>query len=111
MLNFKSVLAAVAAAGIEIAASAGAQTTGADVPKLVLHYSPASLSTDSGVRQLYGRLVTAAEKVCEAPQVGRFVSDAELACRRHAVAEAVAQINNSRLADLSARYTKTGSHS
>ena len=107
MVNFKSVLvAALGAASLSAAVVAGAQTSD-PAPKLVLHYSPTSLSTDSGVRQLYGRLVLAAEKVCAEPQMGPFPSSAELACRKQAVSEAVAQIHNSRLAEISARYTKT----
>jgi UrcA family protein len=109
MINFKSVLvAAVGAASIGFAAAAGAQIPDAPAPKLTVHYSPASLNTDSGVRQLYGRLISAAEKVCVEPSVSKFASRAVIACRKQAVANAVEQIHNSRLADLSAGYTKAG---
>jgi UrcA family protein len=108
MINLKSVLTAViAASGIGLASIAGAQSSD-QAPTLVVHYSPASLDTDSGVRHLYGRLVSAAEKVCVEPQVGRFPSEAVIACRKQAVANAVAQIHNSRLAELSSGLTKTG---
>jgi len=108
MINFKSgLVAAVAAVGFGVAGVAGAQSSG-QVPQLAVHYSPESLSTDSGVRQLYGRLMLAAQKVCVQPPVGRFPSHAELACRRQAVADAVAQIHNSRLADLSAAHSQKG---
>jgi UrcA family protein len=108
MVSFKSVLVAAAGvASLSVALVAGAQTSDR-APQLVVHYSPATLSTDTGVRQLYGRLVSAAEKVCAEPQVGRFPSSAELACRKQAMFQAVAQIHNSRLAELSARYTKIG---
>jgi UrcA family protein len=108
MVNFKSGLAAVVAAvGLGLAGVAGAQTND-QVPKLVLHYSPVSLSTEGGVRRLYGQLVSAAEQVCAAPLVGHFPSHAELACRRQAVADAVAQIHNSRLAELSAGRSQKG---
>jgi UrcA family protein len=104
MVSFKSILiAAVGAASIGFAAAAGAQSS-EPAPKLVVHYSPASLSTDGGVRKLYSRLVMAAEKVCEEPQLNRFPTDAEIACRKQAMSNAVAQIHNSRLADLSAGY-------
>jgi UrcA family protein len=109
MINFKSVLvAAVGAASIGFAAAAGADTPDLPAPRLVVHYSPAVLNTDGGVRQLYGRLISAAEKVCVEPQVGKFASKAVIACRKQAVADAVAQIHNSRLAELSAGYTKAG---
>jgi UrcA family protein len=108
MVSFKSVLVAAAgAASLGLAGVAGAQTS-AQAPQLVVHYSPATLNTDTGVRQLYGRLLSAAQKVCVEPQVGPFPSSAELACRKQAVSEAVAQIHNSRLAELSSRYTKIG---
>jgi UrcA family protein len=90
------------------AGAAGAQTANAHAPTLVLHYNPASLDSESGVRHLYGRLVLAAEKVCEQPQSGVFASSAVIECRRHALADAVAQIHNARLADLSAAYAKKG---
>jgi len=107
MVNFKSVLlAAAAAASIGFTAAAGAQTSD-QPPKLVVRYSPASLDSDSGVRQLYGRLVAAAEEVCVQP-VGKLPSAAVIACRQRAVANAVAQIHNSRLAELSANYAKIG---
>ncbi len=101
MVNLKSqLIAAIAAAGIGFTAAAGAQTS--DQPlKLVVRYSPASLDTDRGIHELYGRLVKAAEKVCIEPQLGKIPSDAMIACRKHAVADAVAQIHNSRLAELS----------
>jgi len=109
MTNFKSVLvAAVGAASIGFAAAAGAQTPDASVPKLVVHYSPALLNTERGVHQLYGRLVSAAEKVCEEQQVGRVPNPAVIACRKQAMTDAVAQIHNARLAELSAGYTKIG---
>jgi UrcA family protein len=108
MSNFKSgLVAVVAVVGMGIAGVAGAQSS-EQAPKLVVRYSSSSLGTDGGVRQLYGRLVSAAEKVCAEPQVGRFPSDAELACRKQAVAEAVAQIHNSRLAELSSGHSFKG---
>ncbi len=106
-LKFAASMAAVCALGFGVASVAGAQTADAP-PKLVIHYSPASLASDSGVRRLYGRLVSAAEKVCDQPQVGRFASSAVIECRKQAMAGAVAQIHNARLADLSAGYAKKG---
>jgi UrcA family protein len=103
-----ALVAAVCALGFGVADIAAAQTAGAPAPQLVIHYNPSSLTTESGVRNLYGRLISAAEKVCDAPQVGRFPSEAVVACRKQAVAGAVAQIHNARLADLSARYAKIG---
>jgi UrcA family protein len=103
-----ALMAAVCALSFGVAGVAAAQSADPAAPKLVIHYSPSSLTSDSGVRQLYGRLVAAAEKVCEQPQAGRFPSEAVVACRKQAMAGAVAQIHNARLADLSARYAKIG---
>ena len=108
MVNFKSALvAAVGAASLGFAVVAGAQSSDA-APKLVVQYSPSSLSTDNGVRHLYARLVLAAEKVCEVPRVGPFPTSAELACRRQAVDGAVVQIHNPRLAEISAAHSHNG---
>ncbi len=102
------LMAAVCALGFAAASVAGAQTADTQVPKLVVKYSEASLASESGVRQLYARLTVAAENVCDNLQIGRVANPAVLECRKRAVADAVAQIHNARLAELSARYTKTG---
>ena len=107
MVKFKSGLVAVlAAAGLSFAAGAGAQSTD-EALKRAVQYSPASLDTDSGVRRLYARLVSAAETVCLQPD-GRLPSTAVLECRKQAVARAVAQIHNTRLAELNASRSKMG---
>jgi UrcA family protein len=109
MKHFKSAAALAAVVlGFGVASAAGAQTPDAEAPRLVIHYSPSSLATESGVRRLYGRLVSAAEKVCPQPQVARWASDAVIECRRQALADAVAQIHNARLADMSAAYARKG---
>jgi len=102
------LMATVCALGFGVASVAGAQTADAPVPKLVVQYSLASLASDSGVRQLYGRLVLAAERVCGEAVVGKFPTDAMVACRKQAMAHAVAQIHNQRLVELSAGYAKIG---
>ena len=107
MKHFKSILVVAAAvAGFGFAAAAGAQTND-QVPQLAVRYSPASLDTDSGARQLYVRLVSAAETVCVQPD-SRIPSTAVVECRKQAVAKAVAQIHNSRLAAVSAGHAKMG---
>jgi UrcA family protein len=102
------LMAAVCALGFGVASVAAAQTANTQTPKLVVKYSPATLASESGVRQLYGRLVLAAERVCGEPTVGKFVDEATRACRKQAVAGAVAQIHNPRLAEMSAGNTKIG---
>jgi UrcA family protein len=103
-----ALMAVVCALGFGVSSVAGAQTADTQTPKLVVLYSPATLTSESGVRQLYGRLVLAAERVCGEPSVGKFVNNATRACRKQAVADAVAQIHNPRLAEISAGNTKIG---
>jgi UrcA family protein len=107
-LKWGVLMAAIGCFGFGVAGVATAQTAESSAPKLVLHYSPSSLTTESGVRKLFSRLVLAAEQVCGQSRDELFVSDAVLACRKQAVAGAVAQIHNARLADLSAGYAKRG---
>jgi len=99
-LKFLAVLAAVSALSCGVAAVADAQTTDQAAPKLVVHYSAASLATENGVRRLYSRLVSAAEKVCGDSET-HIPNASVLACRKQAVTDAVAQIHNTRLAELS----------
>ena len=107
MNNFKfAVLAMAGSVGLALAGTAGAQAN--DAPKLVLHYDAASLQTDAGVRHLYTRLSTAAEKVCPQGSSLRFPTAAVVECRRQAMAGAVEQIHNTRLAALSGLSMKTG---
>ncbi len=100
------ITAAVCALGFGVASIAAAQTADTSVPKLVVKYAPASLASDSGVRQLYRRLVWAAERVCGEPEFGKFPTDAMVACRKQAVADAVAQIHSQRLVELASGYAK-----
>jgi UrcA family protein len=90
--------------GIVGAASMGAvsaATTDDAVPTIKFRYDPQSLATDSGARALYGRLVKAAEVVCPDPLDGYpFVATSTEQCRQQAIARAVHDINNPRLAGI-----------
>jgi len=95
---------AAAAAGTAAAAPADS-----DVPSVVIHYTTASLGSDSGVHALYRRIEMAAEKVCMIEPAGtRLPSPAVLKCRREAVAGAVEKVNNPRLVAMYAANTKSG---
>ncbi|MGA2188297.1 MAG: UrcA family protein [Steroidobacteraceae bacterium] len=98
--------------GVAAAAAAGAvsaATPGDDAPRIVVRYSADSLATDSGARQLYSRLVHAAEQVCPAEFTGsRLLSPAVLRCREQSIARAVHQIDNPRLAEVYATSAKRG---
>ncbi len=86
--------------------AAAAATVDGDVPSVVVRYRPASLTTDSGTRTLYRRLVDAAEATCPTSPGTRFVSLAVRECRDQAVARAVRQIGNPGLAALHAGSSK-----
>ena len=98
--------------GIVGAASVGsvsAATIDDAVPAITVKYDPQALASDAGARIVYRRLIKAAEMVCP-DQAGTypFVSRATEACRRQAVARAVHDINNPRLAELSTYSSKSG---
>lgn len=103
---FKLSLLALAGLG---GATAGATSFENDVPSLVVRYSEQSLMTDEGVHALYHRLVRASEQVC--PDADRNnLSKQAIAkeCRQEALARAVQQIQNPRLAALHAVTRKSG---
>jgi UrcA family protein len=105
----KIALAVLGLAGAMAAGTAGAAGTDRDVPSIVVKYSDASLATDSGVQDLYRRITYAAKKVCPTASILdlRAVRQVE-ECRSQAIARAIRQIDNSRLAALYATHSKNG---
>jgi UrcA family protein len=96
-------------AGIMAAGSAGAASLDSDVPSVVVKYSDQSLATDEGVHALYRRITHAAEQVCpdaSTRDLSRLVRVSQ--CRDQAIARAIRQIGNSRLAALHAVRSKNG---
>lgn len=102
-------LAGVAASGAAGAADlAGGGTR--DAPKLAIRYAPSELATDEGARNVYQRIVAAAEEVCPGPVTGsHLVGSSAQHCRDKAVAAAVRSINNARLAAVYSAAMKSGS--
>jgi UrcA family protein len=95
--------------GIVGATAAGGVSAADDVPVLKVRYSADALDSDQGAKMLYTRLVHAAEQVCPAEFTGsRLVSEVVQHCRDQAVARAVHQINNSRLAAVYSATMKRG---
>ncbi len=95
--------------GTAAAGAAGAVVPDDAAPSVAVHYSAAKLATDDGARSVYHAIVKAAEQVCPDVQTGsRLVGSATLQCRQEAVARAVRQINNERLAQLYTNRTKRG---
>ena len=96
--------------GIAGAASMGAVSAATiedGAPQAVIQYDPATLSNDVGAVVLYRRIVKAAAQVCPIED-GRDLHRAALArtCREQAIARAVHQINNPRLAEVYAGHSK-----
>ena len=83
---------------------AAAAQPAADAPRTIVHYSFSDLSTDQNTRALYQRIVTAARAVCpeyDPRDLTAFAASQQ--CQRQAVAAAIHQIGNSRLAAVHAR--------
>ena len=109
MTSLATKLLLVGGVALAAASAAVASPPDSDVPSVVVHYSAASLATDSGVQALYRRIEMAAEKVCFIEPIGsRLPNQAVLKCRRDAVAGAVERVHNLRLATMYAAHTKSG---
>jgi UrcA family protein len=91
-----------------IAAAGAAFASPASIPRQVVRYDLADLSTDAGARAVYAKISRAAEKVCP-ENYSLLTSLAVQACRDQAIAEAVAKIHNQRLAAIHAAFgSKSG---
>jgi UrcA family protein len=107
MFKLKSAALALSAVafGMSLSTLASADPS---APSMVVRYNPSDLDSNSGVHLVYSRLLIAAEKVCPRDEGTHLMNEAVVECRRKAMAGAVAQIHNSRLAALSTRYIQTG---
>ncbi len=107
----RSVLAlAVLAAGL-ISAAAQAATDDSAPPQVTVRYSDLNLNTDQGTNALYARIVAAARTVCQAPEVDIRDLPAvarEHACEEQAVAHAVSDAHNARLASMYSAHLRHG---
>jgi UrcA family protein len=91
------------------AGGASAARLDSDVPSVVVKYSEQSLATDEGVYALYRRIKNAAQQVCPAEETRDLNRQSLIKeCRNQAVARAIRQIDNSRLAALHAAHSKNG---
>jgi UrcA family protein len=71
---------------------------------MMVYYNLSDLSTDQGTRAVYRRIVNAAQLVCPSEDSLNLHEVAvSKECQRQAIASAVAQIGNARLAALYAR--------
>ena len=94
-------------AGVTGAGAASAAGSASDELTVVVRYSAQSLTTDNGVNELYHRIVRAAKQVCpDASILDLRVQQQVKVCRDQAVARAIRNIDNSRLAALHATNSK-----
>jgi len=86
---------------LSVALWANTALAGPSTSSTVVHYRDLDLSTDAGVQALYERIKSAAQRLCFHATVGHSVIDKEalyVACYKDAVASAVKQIGQARLA-------------
>jgi UrcA family protein len=96
-------------AGIMAAGGASAARLDSDGLSIVVKYSEQSLATDDGVSALYRRITAAAKQVCPDAGTRDWGLQAQVdRCRNDAIARAIRQIDNSRLAALHAARSKNG---
>ena len=96
-------------AGIMAAGAASAARLDSDGASVVVKYSRQSLATDEGVNALYRRITAAARTVCPDASIHNLGLWTQVQhCRNEAIARAVQQIDNSRLAALHAAHSKNG---
>ena len=96
-------------AGVMAAGAAGAATSDGDLPSVVVKYSDLTLATDSGVNQLYRRIMFAAKQVCPDASIRDLAAQRQIEhCRNLAAAKAIQQVGNPRLAALYAIRSKNG---
>lgn len=98
-------MSVAAMSGNAAAFAAGADSDGA--PSLRVNYAGLDLTSDQGARILYQRIETAAERVCETG--GSRDLRATLAsrlCERKAIAAAIEQVGNPKLAAILAASTE-----
>lgn len=104
-------LVAIAAIGLTTAFLASPAVASAAQPAIgvlqtTVHYNYRDLETDQGTRALYERITSAAKSVCpgyDSRDLAAFAGSRE--CQRQAVARAIGQIGNGRLAALYSRTT------
>jgi UrcA family protein len=91
--------------------SASAGTPPADVPRVIVDYSDLNLATEHGAHRLYQRISTAARQVCPPDtSVGARVASIARQCVSDAIARAVNEVNNPRVAELGAARMRRSGH-
>lgn len=88
------------------AMAASGATADTDAPSVRVNYHDLNLATEQGSLALYGRIVSAAYKVCQVSDIRDLTQVAAAsACRAQAIERAVRDVNSPRLAEVySARH-------
>ena len=85
------------------------QPPAAATPSVRVNYHDLNLATEQGTQALYGRIVSAARKVCAPSDIRVLVEVAAAhACEAQAVAHAVRAVNNPRLAATYSAHQRQG---
>src|ERR1700685_1113149 len=96
-----ALVALGAVAGVLGVGTASAAGTDSDVPSIVVKYSDQSLSTDSGVKNLYAQIGRASKQVCPDASIRDLKIQHQVdECRDQAIARAIRKVDNSQLAAL-----------
>ena len=78
-------------------------------PSVRVSYHDLDLATEQGTQALYARIVLAARRVCEVSDIRKLAEVAAAnACREQAIARAVRDVNNPRLAALYTAHQRHG---
>jgi len=105
LLRASAALTACLLIGATAHAAAPADAT----PSVRVNYHDLDLSTEQGTQALYGRIVSAARKVCAPSDIRVLVEVAAAqACEAQAVAHAVRTVNNPRLAVTYSAHQRQG---
>jgi UrcA family protein len=109
----RKLLRAAASAGViligAVATAAYAAAPGDAAPSVRVSYHDLNLATDRGTAELYGRIVSAAHKVCQVSDIRNLAEVAAAsACREQAIARAVRDVGNPRLAAVYTAHQRHG---
>jgi len=107
LLRAAAALTACLIVGASATAYAAAPTDPS--PSVQVSYHDLDLATEQGTQALYARIVSAAHKVCEVRDIRNLAEFAAAsACREQAIARAVRDVNNPRLAALYTAHQRHG---
>src|SRR2546429_8872336 len=92
-----------------VGASAYAAAPADPSPSVRVSYHDLDLATEQGTQALYARIVLAARRVCEVSDIRKLAEVAAAnACREQAIARAVRDVNNPRLAAIYTAHQRHG---